>query len=103
MLLRYRWPAHATLCSAPAGHDGEPSHLSERIIRNNRHSVAQRFHRMAHVLRDDRDHAGTSDFRFLADGDFELALHDVPDFFLRVTMLVNVRALVELPMREGHL
>lgn len=70
------------------------------IIHDDGPAIGERFDRMGNAARHDCYNSGSGDVRHSVDGDLELALHHLIDFFLRMEMLVNGSATRENVMRE---
>jgi len=57
---------------------------------------------MADIARYNRDQARLRDLGYAVDDHFELTLDDLVDFFLRMKVLVNGRAALEIVVRKRH-
>src|SRR6266481_5346196 len=74
----------------------------QRIVNDDGPAIGEGLNRMAHINRYDSDQAGSGDLGCAVDGYLKLALDHLVDLFLRMEVLVNGRAALEVVMRECH-
>src|SRR5262249_15178975 len=73
-----------------------------RVIDNDRRTVSKGPLRVASICRYNRHHTRPGDMGDAFNGQLELALNHLIDFFLRMEMLVNGGAALEFVVRDGH-
>jgi len=73
------------------------------IINDDCPATGKRFDRMANTSRHNRYQPSTGDLRHPVDSHLELALEHLPDFLLRMEMLVDGGAAREIVVRERHI
>src|SRR5215475_12471310 len=72
------------------------------MIDDNHAPVGQRLDRMARIGRDDSDNPRPCDLDGAVDRELQFAVDDLVDLLLRMEVLVDRGALVELVVGEGH-
>ena len=79
-------PASLQCLRAPVAHLS-----SQRIVNNNGAAIGQCLDRVAYIARHDPHQTRSSDPLHAVDGQFEFALDDLIDLFLRMEMFVDGR------------
>jgi len=74
----------------------------QRIINDDDPAVGKGLHGMADVARHDRDDARSDDLDLAVNGHLKFTLDHLIDLFLRMEVLVNGRATLEVVVRERH-
>src|SRR5262249_10463962 len=72
------------------------------VVNHNRSSISQSFGRMMNGGCHHSRHSWPRDLSDAIDRQLQLALDDVPDFFLLMKMLVNGRTLLEFIVANRH-
>src|SRR5439155_5403891 len=75
---------------------------SQGVVNNDGTAIGEGFDRMADISRHDSDQTRPGNLRDTVDRNLDLALDQLPDFFLGMEVFVNGGASFEVVMRECH-